>query len=85
MITNTIQTILYKDVYIFRNRVNCSEDAINKIYKDKNKFDIKKLSEEQITTETARNKITILLSPERSNPRSYDIAFDYFVQYKEKY
>lgn len=85
MILNKIQTIHYKDVYIFRNRVNCSESAINKIYKDDSKFDVKNLSEEQITTETARNKIAILLSPNRSNPRSYDIAFDYFVQHKEKY
>ena len=49
MIYNTIQTIFYNGIYLFRNRTFCGVVVFDQI-KDKAKYDIKHITDEKLIT-----------------------------------
>lgn len=87
MINKTIQAIWYDGLYIFRGRTICSQIVFDKIQSDEIVYDIRKIYKEKLKTECGKRQMTILLNPENRlcSPEVYDMAFDYFIQYKEKY
>lgn len=84
MIYNTIQTIYYNGIYFFRNRTFCGVVEFDRI-KDRANYNIKHITDEKLTTTYGKQCMEILNMPFHCTAQEYSDAFDYFIQYKDKY
>lgn len=84
MICNTIQTIFHNGIYIFRNRTFCGVVVFDQI-KDRAQYDIKHITDEKLSTPYGKQCMEILNMPFHCTAQEYSDAFDYFMQYKDKY
>lgn len=84
MINNTIQTIYYNGIYIFRNRTFCGVVVFDQI-KNKAQYDVRRITDENLSTPYGKQCMAILNMPFHCTAQEYSDAFDYFIQYKDNY